>query len=68
MHNFNINWETKILIFEKCNCVINIQFTHRQRSMINEQTNWKSIIKGELINASKNINEQMFNSTNIVKN
>ena len=24
MHNLNINWETKVLIFEKCNCVIDI--------------------------------------------
>ena len=39
MHNLNIDWETKIFIFEKCDCVIDIQFTHRQRSMINEQTN-----------------------------
>ena len=35
--------------------------------MINEQTNWKSIVKNELINANKNIDEQMFNFTNIVK-
>ena len=67
MHNLNINWETKIFTFEKCDCVINIQFTHRQRSMINEQTSRESIVKSELINANKNIDEQMFNFTNIVK-
>ena len=67
MHNFNIDWKTKIFIFEKCDCVIDIQFTHRQRSMINEQTSRKSIVKSELINANKNINEQMFDFTNIVK-
>ena len=35
--------------------------------MINEQINRKSIVKSELINANKNIDEQMFNFTNIVK-
>ena len=67
MHNLNIDWETKIFIFEKCDCVIDIQFTHRQRSMINEQTSRESIVKNELINANKNIDEQMFDFTNIVK-
>ena len=67
MHNFNIDWKTKIFIFEKCDCVIDIQFTHRQRSMINEQMNRKSIVKSELINANKNIDEQMFDFTNIIK-
>ena len=47
--------------------MINIQFTHRQRSMINEQTNRESIVKSELTNANKNIDEQMFDFTNIVK-
>ena len=67
MHNLNINWETRVFTFERCDCVIDIQFTHRQRSMINEQTNQKSIVKSELINANKNIDEQMFDFTNIVK-
>ena len=57
MHNFNIDWETKVFTFEKCDCVIDIQFTHRQRSMINEQTNRESIVKSELINANKNIDK-----------
>ena len=35
--------------------------------MINEQTNRESIVKSELINANKNIDEQMFDFTNIVK-
>ena len=47
--------------------MIDIQFTHRQRSMINEQTSRESIVKSELINANKNIDEQMFDFTNIVK-
>ena len=67
MHNFNIDWETKIFIFERCDYVIDIQFTHRQRSMINEQMSRKSIVKNELTNANKNIDEQMFDFTNIVK-
>ena len=57
MHNLNIDWETKIFIFEKCDCVIDIQFTHRQRSMINEQMSRESIVKSELINANKNIDK-----------
>ena len=67
MHNLNIDWETRVFTFEKCDCVIDIQFTHRQRSMINKQTNRESIVKSELINANKNIDEQMFDFTNIVK-
>ena len=67
MHNLNIDWKTKVLTFERCDCVIDIQLTHRQRSMINEQTSRESIVKSELINANKNIDEQMFNFTNIVK-
>ena len=67
MHNLNVDWGTKILKFEKCDCVIDTQFTHRQRSMINEQTSRESIVKSELINANKNIDEQMFDFTNIVK-
>ena len=35
--------------------------------MINEQTSRESIVKSELINANKNINEQMFDFINIVK-
>ena len=35
--------------------------------MINEQTSRESIIKSELINANKNIDEQMFDFINIVK-
>ena len=47
--------------------MIDIQLTHRQRSMINEQTNRESIVKNELINANKNIDKQMFDFTNIIK-
>ena len=47
--------------------MIDTQLTHRQRSMINEQTSRGSIVKNELINANKNIDEQMFDFTNIVK-
>ena len=47
--------------------MIDIQLTHRQRSMMNEQKNQKMIIKGELINANKNIDKRMFNFINIVK-
>ena len=36
MHNLNIDWKIKIFTFKRCDCVIDIQFTHWQRSMINE--------------------------------
>ena len=36
LHNLNIDWEKEVLTFERCNCVIDTQFTHRQRSMMNE--------------------------------
>ena len=57
MHNFNIDWETKVFKFERCDCVIDIQFTHRQRSMMNEQKSQGMIVKSELINTNKNINK-----------
>ena len=57
IHNFNIDWKTRVFTFKRCDCMIDIQFTHRRRSMINEQKSRKSIIKNELINANKNIDE-----------
>ena len=40
-YNFVINWTNfffkKLIKFEKCNCVITIQFKYRQRSIINEK-------------------------------
>ena len=48
--------------------MIDTQFTHRQRSMMNEQKNQEMIVKSELINANKNIDKRMFDFTNIVKN
>ena len=67
LHNLNIDWEKRVFAFERCNCVIDIQFTHRQRSMMNEQKNQEMIVKSELINANKNIDKRMFDFTNIVK-
>ena len=67
LHNPNIDWGKRVLTFERCNCVIDIQLTHRQRSMINEQMSRELIAKSELTNANKNIVEQMFDFTNIVK-
>ena len=37
LHNPDIDWEKRVLTFEKCNCVIDLKFTHRQRSMMNEK-------------------------------
>ena len=67
LHNLNIDWEKEVLTFERCNCVIDTQFTHRQRSMMNEQKSQEMIAKSELINANKNIDKRMFDFTNIVK-
>ena len=52
-HNSTIDWKRKILTFEKCNCVVAIQFAHRQRSMTNEKQNRKSIAKREFAISSK---------------
>ena len=36
LHKPNINWKKKFT-FKKCNCVINLKFIHRQRSMANKK-------------------------------
>ena len=48
--------------FERCNCVITYQFTHRQRTMINEQKNAKN--QKKLATAIKNDSDR-FDSLNI---
>ena len=37
LHNSDIDWEKRVLTFERCNCVIDLELTHRQRSMMNEK-------------------------------
>ena len=65
LHNSNVNWEKKTLIFEKCDCVIVIQFTHQQWSMINErhELNYRKFSI-----TTKNNFTKRFASTNIKMN
>jgi hypothetical protein len=64
-HNFIIDWVKKIFKFARCNCVIIIQFTHRQNSMMNEMQNRKTIAKREIAASIKNIQKEKFDSSNI---
>jgi hypothetical protein len=36
-HNPKVDWNTRVLRFERCDHAIHIQPTHRQRSMIDER-------------------------------
>ena len=65
LYNSNVNWEKKTFTFKKCDCVINIQFTHWQRLMINKrhELNYKKFLI-----ATKNNFTKKFVSTNIEKN
>ena len=65
LHNSNVNWGKKTLTLKKCDCVIDIQFTHRQWSMINEE--YESNYKKFSI-ATKNDFTKKFVSTNIETN
>ena len=57
MHNSNIDWEKKVLTFEKCNCVIDFKSMHRQRSMMNEKqmTTSQSLCSTKKIDFKKEI-------------
>ena len=57
----------KIFQFEKCDCTIDIKFTHRQSLIINEKLNLKKIAKNKLVFSTQNVKKQ-FNFTNINKN
>lgn len=53
-HNLKVDWERRIIEFEKCDCVITAQSTHRQRSMMNEKQSRRSIARCELAALIKN--------------
>ena len=42
-HNSSIDWETRVLTFERCDCVIDILFEHRQRTMSDERNKIKRL-------------------------
>ena len=42
-HNSSINWKTRVLTFERCDCVIDILFEHRQRTMSDEKSKIKRL-------------------------
>ena len=68
-HNSVINWTEKnfkkLIKFEKCHYVITIQFTHRQRSMMNKK---QTTAKREFAISIKNDIQNRFDSLNIDKN
>ena len=64
-HNLNVDWVKRILKFERCNYVITIQFTHRQKRMINKKQNQELIAKSEFATLIKNDLTTKFDSTNI---
>jgi hypothetical protein len=67
-HNFIIDWVKEIFKFARCNCVIIIQFTHRQNSMMNEMQNRRTIARREIATSMKNTQEKKFDSSDIDKN
>jgi hypothetical protein len=53
-HKFIIDWIKKVFKFARCNCVIIIQFTHRQNSMMNEMQNRRTIVRREIAASMQN--------------
>ena len=65
LHNLNVNWGNKTIKLKKCECVIDIQFTHRQRSMTNKQHELNFVKYSTTI---KNNLRKRFALTNIERN
>ena len=68
-HNPSIDWKIQVLTFEKCDCVIDIMFKHRQRTMTDEKSKikkfahiWKRDSKTNF--SSSNINKDQLNQQN----
>ena len=59
----------KTLTFKKCDCVIDIQFMHQQRSMINEQHELNFVKYSITLknNSKKNSFRQILNKINQIK-
>ena len=51
--------------FKKCDCVVDIKFTHRQNLIINKKLNLKKIVKNEFAISNKNENIKKFDFLNI---
>ena len=71
-HNPSINWETRVLTFERCDCVIDILFEHRQRTMSDEKSKIKRLahIRKEDLKtnfSSSDIDRSQLNQQNKVK-
>ena len=71
-HNSSINWETRILTFERCDCVIDIMPEHRQKTMTDERSKTKRLAhtrKGDLKTnfSSSNINRDQLSQQNKVR-
>jgi len=52
-HNLEVDWNTRVLRFARCDHVIHIQPTHRQRSMVDERLSRKPIASSELASSQK---------------
>ena len=66
-HNLVIDWEKRVLKLERCDCVVTIQPTHRQRSMMDEKQSRKSIARCEFAALIKNNPQQESDSTGTSK-
>ena len=57
LHNSDIDWEKRIFTFERCNCVIDLKFMYRQRSIMNEKqmTTSQSLCSTKKIDFKKEI-------------
>ena len=71
-HNSSIDWETRILTFERCDCVIDILFEHRQQTMSNEKSKIKRLAhirRGDLKTnfSSSDIDKDQLNQQNRVR-
>ena len=57
----------EVLTFERCDCVITVQFTHRQSTMIDEKQSRRSIAMREIAASLQDEQTDSSNSTNTDK-
>jgi hypothetical protein len=61
-HNPEVDWNTRVLKFERCDHAIHIQPTHRQRPMVDERLSRNSTARSELAISYKD-DQQQFDSS-----
>ena len=62
-HNPTIDWKKRVLTFERCNCVVAIQPTHRQRSMVDEKQSRGPTAIGEIAASTRDTPKEEVGST-----